>query len=273
MKVYVSADLEGIWGVVSRKQLGGENPDYSRARRLMTEEVNLVCRELFKNGATEVLVNDAHGPMDNLMIEELHPDANLISGYPKDLSMMEGVADGVDCAMLIGYHPKVGTTKGLFEHTYASNVVSQLTINGEILGETGLNALVAGHYNIPVVLVAGDWQVTQDAKIEIGNIETVGVKKAVSRYCARHISQNQLQEAYAVAITKALKNIKQAPVKKPALPITLNIKLAQVIMAEQAAVFPGAKLLDEFTIEYEARDVVEMYKAFRAIVTLAAKEL
>lgn len=273
MKVYISIDLEGIWGVVSSKQLGGESTDYARARKLMTEEVNLVCGELFKNGVTEVLINDAHGSMDNLIIEDLHPDVNLISGYPKTLSMMEGVDEEIDCAMLIGYHPKVGTREGMFEHTYAERVISELVINGEIVGETGLNAVVAGHFGVPVVLVAGDWQVTQDAQNEIGPIQTVSVKKAISRYCARHLSKNQLKKAYAEAITTALKKVEEAPVKRAEEPIKLQMMLNQVVMADLAAAFPAAKRVDNMTIEYQAKDVVDMYKAFRAMVTLAEQEI
>ena len=269
MKVFLSADLEGIWGVVSRKQTDSDKPDYGRARKLMTAEINLVCEELFKHGVTEVIVNDSHDSMDNLLIEELHPDVNLISGYPKDLSMMEGVESGVDCAMLIGYHPKAGTSAGIFDHTYAGQVVNSLTVNGETIGETGLNALVAGHFGVPVVLVAGDRQVTQDALQEIGPIETVAVKTALSRYCARHLSRNQLKAAYADAVAKALNDIPRAPVKRHEGSLTLTLELAQAVMADKAVSIPGVTRQDPLTVTFEAADAVTLYKVFRAMVTLA----
>ncbi len=99
MKINISADIEGIWGVVSKKQLGGESSDYQRARKLMTKEVNLLCKFLWENGATEILVNDFHGPMDNILIEELDPKTGMISGYPKTHGMMEGLDENFDGAL------------------------------------------------------------------------------------------------------------------------------------------------------------------------------
>ena len=273
MKVFISADLEGIWGVTSRKQTDWKQPDYARARQLMTSEINLVCEELFKHGVTEIIVNDSHDSMDNILIESLHPDVNLISGYPKALSMMEGVNCDVDCAMLIGYHPKAGTAAGIFDHTYAGRVVSKLMINGETLGETGLNALVAGDFGVPVVLVAGDHQVTQDAQVEIGPIATVAVKTALSRYCARHLSQNQLKAAYANAVAIALQSVSNAPVKRHEGSLVLRLELAQAVMADKAASIPGVTRVDALTVSCEAPDAVTLYQLFRSMVTLAGSVL
>lgn len=269
MKVYISADIEGIWGVVSTKQLGGENGDYQRARRLMTKEVNMVCEELFNNGVKEIVVNDSHGPMDNLIIEELHPDVSLISGYPKDLSMMEGIDETFDCAMLIGYHPKAGTLQGIFDHTYAGRVVAKLTINGEEVGESGLNALVAGHFGVPVVLVAGDNKVTRDVKSEIGDIETVAVKDTISRYCAKNLPYNKLKVAYKESIAKAIANVEKYPVKGFNIPLHLELEFTQSVMVEKAASLPQVSRVDAKTVEFEAKDPVELYKLFRAMITLA----
>jgi D-amino peptidase len=269
MKVFISADLEGIWGVVSSRQTEGDNPDYSRARLLMTREVNLLCENLFRQGASEIVVNDSHNTMDNLLVEEIHPDVSLISGYPKQLSMMEGIDDTFDCAMLIGCHPKVGTAQGIFDHTYAEHIVAELCINGKVVGEAGLNALVAGHFGVPVVLVAGDDKVTRDVQQEIGPIETVAVKQSISRYCAKNLPYNQLKAAYEIAVTRALQNIEQYPVKNPKQ-LTLKLRLGQTIMTEKVTALPGVKCLDALTVTYEAVDAVDLYNVFRAIVTLAA---
>ncbi len=111
MKVFISADIEGIWGVVSPPHLGGDSADFTRARKLLTKEVNLVCEALTENGASKIVVNDAHGSMDNIMIEELSNKAELVSGSPKPLSMMEGIHNGFDKALFIGYHSRAGTKK------------------------------------------------------------------------------------------------------------------------------------------------------------------
>ncbi len=273
MKIYISADIEGIWGVVSRKQIIGESGDYLRARKLMTQEVNLVCEELFKNGVKEIVVNDSHGPMDNIIIEELHPEVSLISGYPKDLSMMEGVDETFDAAMLIGYHPKAGTQQGIFDHTYAGRVVSSLKVNGEELGESGLNALVAGHFDVPVVLVAGDDKVTMDVKNEIGDIETVAVKQTISRYCAKNLPYNQLKASYEEAVSKAVKNISKYPIKKHNTPLNLTLEFPQSVMVDKALSLPQVSKVNAKTVAFSAKDPVELYKVFRAIVTLAGSVL
>ena len=269
MKIFISADIEGLWGVVSRKQLGGENDDYARARKLMTQEVNIVCDALFNHGAKEIVVNDSHGPMDNLLIELLHPDVSLISGYPKDLSMMEGIDESFDCAIMIGYHPKAGTHAGIFDHTYAGGIIASLKINGVEMGECGLNALVAGHFNVPVVLVAGDDKVTRDVKYEIGDVETVAVKQAISRYCAKNLPYNQLKDAYRQAVQKALSNVRNYPVRQFEEPLILTISLWQTVMVDKAVSIPGVNRLDDTTVEYKATDPVDLYRVFRAVVTLA----
>lgn len=273
MKVYISADIEGIWGVVSRKQVSGESGDYLRARKLMTKEVNLVCQELFNNGVKEIVVNDSHGPMDNIIIEELHPDVSLVSGYPKDLSMMEGVDETFDCAMLIGYHPKAGTNQGIFDHTYAGRVVSKLEVNGEEVGESGLNALVAGQFNVPVVLVAGDDKVTMDVKKEIGDIETVAVKHTKSRYCAQNLPYNKLKAAYKEAIARAIANVDKYAVKKYTTPLTITLEFPQAVMVDKALSIPKVRKVNSKTVEFEGANPVELYKLFRGVVTLAGSVL
>ncbi|XCI28511.1 M55 family metallopeptidase [Proteinivorax hydrogeniformans] len=111
MRVFISADIEGIWGAVSRKQASSDGSDYLRARKLMTKEVNLACEALLENGAKEIVVNDAHGLMDNILIEELNPKVQLISGSPKPLSMMQGIDQEFDKAIFIGYHSRAGSSK------------------------------------------------------------------------------------------------------------------------------------------------------------------
>ncbi|SES98132.1 M55 family metallopeptidase [Anaerobranca gottschalkii] len=273
MKVYISADIEGIWGVVSRKQIIGDDGDYLRARKLMTKEVNLVCQELFNNGVKEIVVNDSHGPMDNIIIEELHPDVSLISGYPKDLSMMAGIDETFDCAIFIGYHPKAGTEQGIFDHTYAGRVVSKLIINGEELGEAGLNAGVAGHFNVPVVLVSGDDKVCKAVLNEIGPIQTVAVKETISRYCAKNIPYNQLKNRYKEAVHKAITELKKYPIKKFTTPLILELEFTQAIMVDMALTLPQVKKVSAKRILVNCNDPVELYKIFRGIINLASTVL
>ncbi len=270
MKIYISADIEGIWGVVSRKHTGGDSLDYQRARKLMTAEVNLVCEILWENGVKEILVNDSHGPMDNLLIEELDPKVSLISGYPKAASMMEGLDESFDGAMLIGYHPKAGTAKGIFDHTYAGREIRSLKLNGSEVGEAGLNARVAAHFNVPVILVSGDERLCEDVKEEIGNIETVAVKVALSRFCAKNIPFDTMKKTYKSAIKRAVESIDSFPALNVSEDPVLEITFHQSIMAEVAESIPNIKKMGNNTICYQGKDMIDLYRVMRSAVTLAS---
>lgn len=273
MKIYISADIEGIWGVVSRKQLGGEGPDYHRARKLMTEEVNLVCKYLWENGAKEILVNDSHGPMDNILIEELDPEVGLISGYPKDHSMMEGLDQSFDGVVLLGYHPKAGTEKGIFDHTYSGRVVASIKVDHQEMGEAGMNARLAAHYGVPVILVSGDERVCSDVQEEIGKIETVAVKSALSRYCGKNLPYNTVKEKYKVAIKNSMDSIGFiSPLPASGSP-TIEIEFQQSVMAEVVRNIPNLAKIDERTISYQATDLGDMYRVMRSAITLASTVL
>lgn len=166
MKVLISADMEGTCGVVSWVQVippeyaHGSDPvnqsEYDRARLRMTREVNAAIEGALAGGATEVIVNDSHDGMRNLIPEELHPECRFISGNDKPLSMMQGVdLDGVGAVFFTGYHAKAGTPHAPLAHTW-TGWLNDVRINGDSTGEFGINAIVAGHFGVPVVLVTGD---------------------------------------------------------------------------------------------------------------------
>jgi len=139
MKVYISCDMEGVSGIVDSKQTRMDGEEYKRAQKLMTGEVNAAIEGALAGGATEILVNDSHGLMRNILIEELNPNAQLISGSSKPLSMMQGIDESFDAAFFIGYHAQAGTPYSVLDHTYSS-IVYQVSLNGRPVGETGLNA-------------------------------------------------------------------------------------------------------------------------------------
>ena len=154
MKVFISVDMEGITGVVNWDHTAYGKDSYERFRRLMTKEADAAAKGAFDAGATEVIINDSHGGMRNIIIEDLDPRVKLITGSSKPLSMMEGIGPDFDAAMFIGYHSRASTT-GVLNHTYTGRVAN-FWVSGKCLGETGMNALIAGHYGVPVVFVSGD---------------------------------------------------------------------------------------------------------------------
>ena len=266
MKVYISADMEGVSGVVSFDQTGAEDKEYGRARALMTDEVNAAVEGALTAGATEIVVNDAHGSMRNILLEKLNPVVQLISGSPKPLSMMQGVDEGHDAAFFIGYHAQAGSTFGMLNHVF-SRCVHSVALNGQPLGELGLNAALAGHFGVPVVLVTGDQSVVEEARSTLGEVQTVAVKHAYGTNAARCLAPSQAHGLIKAAAARALEKPGQPFVVHP--PITLTVSFQLTSQTEMAELVPGARRLDGRTLEFVHDDMPTLYRAWRAIVALA----
>jgi D-amino peptidase len=178
-KVYISADMEGISGISASDQLSASGAEYNRSRRMMAEDVNAAIRGARRGGATEIVVNDSHGSMRNLRLEDLDPEVRLISHSFKRSGMMEGLDESFDAAIFIGYHAKAGSPSGVFAHT-GSGVVRDVRVNGTSLGEGGLNTMVAAWYGVPVVLVTGDDVAVRQVAETARGARTVAVKRAIN---------------------------------------------------------------------------------------------
>jgi len=268
MKIFISVDMEGITGVTCWDDVDHSKPSYQRFRRVMTAEVNAAVEGALAAGATTVLVNDSHGGMRNVLIEELHPQAELISGSPKPLGMMCGVDSGVDLAFLIGYHAQAGTSQAILDHTWSSSKVYALYLNGQEVGETGLNAAMAGHFGVPIALLTGDQSATAEAKALLGDhLQTVTVKHALSRYAAR---SRPLEEAYA-QIRAAAEAAVAGPHPEPLVletPITVGLEFITSVQADLVcSVFPDAQRVSGRQVERTAEDMVA---AFNLMVSMLA---
>ena len=156
MKAFISIDMEGICGIVREIETdpnkGGEA--YQQSRRLMTQEGNAAIEGCLKGGATEVLIADSHWNFDNLISEELNEAATLLRGTPRSFSMVQDLDASYSAAMFIGYHAKAGTSRAILDHTYTGRIAS-VHVNGTEVGETGINAHLAGHFGVPVVSSPG----------------------------------------------------------------------------------------------------------------------
>src|SRR5436305_8843919 len=194
MRVYTSDAMEGIPGVVHQSPTAPTDPacaaEYGRFRRLMTAEANAAVEGALAAGATRALVNDSHWFMRNLLAEELHQAAELVSGDPKPRSMMQEIDQpgGFDAALCIGYHARAGTRNAILDHTYADRI-HEVRLNGRPVGELGINAALAGVSGVPVALVSGDAALAAEAKDLLGEgVTTVVVKEAVSRHAAKSVA-------------------------------------------------------------------------------------
>jgi D-amino peptidase len=272
MRVYISVDMEGIAGVVHEDQTDPTDArhaaEYNRFRRLMTNEANAGIQGALDAGATRVLVNDSHWDMRNLLAEELHPAAELLSGSPKRLSMVEGIDGGFDAAMFIGYHAMAGTRDAIIDHTYTSRVY-QARINDQAVGELALNAALAGVHQVPVALVSGDQSLAAEATALLGNgVETVVVKQAVGRFAARAVSPPVACERIRAGAAAALRRRHEAFTF--VRPIRLEVDFVVSQMADMAELVPGSIRSGGRTVGYSGEDFREVFRAWRAMYNLAS---
>ncbi len=272
MKILIAADMEGVSGVVHWDQVDSTHSEYARFRKLMTGDVNAAIRGVLDAGADEVIVADGHGRGRNLLIEELDPRARLNCGTPSPFSMVQGVDSGVEAALFIGYHARVGAQNAILDHTWSSSCVAGVWLNGRVVGETGWNAAVCGHFGVPVILISGDQTVCAEASALLGPVETVVVKWAGGRMAAEclppEVAQERIYEAARRAIRRWQEGQAPEPFRLPP-PITVAVELVHSDMADRAAIAPGVRRLEGKRVEFTAEDVPTAYRTFRAIVALA----
>lgn len=267
MRVFISADIEGISGVVNKSHTSPQGHDYHRARTLMTNEVNAAIEGAIEAGAQEIVVNDSHGPMTNILLESLNPKASLITGTPKKLGMMEGIDSDYDAVFLVGYHGRMNTP-GVLSHSYYGIAVSNITINGKDAGEFFINAAVAGFYKVPVVLVTGD-NVLSDEVGEVNpKIERVIVKEARGRYTAKCLSPELAHKAIKEKTKEALKNLQLIPPVEVTEPITMEVSFLNSGLAEAVAIMPGFELSAPNKITYKAPTIIEAYRGLMAMTMI-----
>jgi len=267
MNVLISVDMEGIAGVVTGDHVTSNHKEYERFRKLMTAEANAAIEGALAGGTSRVVVNDSHGGMANILIEELAPAAELISGSPKTFGMMEGIGPDVDAVFFVGYHAAAGTGAAVLDHTWNNRVVAQVQLNAQPVGETGLNAALAGAYGAPVVLVTGDRAVTEEARALLGEIETVAVKDGIARTAARCLHPEVAREHIRQAAERALGRTGSPFVVPP--PITLRVAFQQASYADMANLVPGSQRTGGCAVTWTGEDMPTVYKVFQAMTALA----
>jgi len=261
LKVFISVDMEGIAGVVTSEECSRTGQDYNYFRRIMTLETNAAIEGARAAGATEIWVRDSHGSARNIFPDLLSQYAILIrdwSGGP--MGMMEGIDKTFDAVIFIGYHAKAGTPDAIIEHT-SSGIVTDMAINGVSLPETGYNALMAGHYNVPVVFLAGDKAICEQAKKLLGQVETVAVKYAIGAAVVS-LHPKVANEKIRSGVKKALKNLPAFKPYKMSPPYTLVLKLKTETQVYNGAFYPGAKRTGDWELTYKSDSILDIIKAF-----------
>jgi D-amino peptidase len=269
MKIYLSVDMEGVAGVVHVDQTRPDGQDFLRTRGLMTDEANAAALGAFDAGATEVLINDSHGDMRNLLFDRLDPRVQVISGSLKPLSMVQGTELKFDAALFVGYHAGMGARAGILDHTYSGASIGEVRVNGRVLNETGLNALVCSTYGTPVALVAGDERCCVEARETLGEVETVTTKWGITRYSARSLHPSESCRQIREASRRAVESRARFRPFRMDPPFTVRIRFLNAGMADGAEVVPLSRRIDGTSVEYVAQDVTELFRALLAMTRLA----
>jgi D-amino peptidase len=266
VKVFLSSDMEGTAGVVDWQQCVGDGPEAAAGRKLLLAEVNAAIEGALAGGATEVVVNDSHSTMRNLPADALAGGASYISGSHKPLYMMQGLDGSFDAVLFVSYHGSIGAPAGL-SHTYNPRAVMEARLGGVVTGEAGINALVAAHYGVPVVLVTGDRYACEETAALIPGVHTAVVKEHVSRLAA-----HSLHPARACALIRetAQRAVEGAAGASPppvgSAPLEVSVRTTDI--AEAATWVRGVERTGPRELRFQGDDPLAVYRSFCAAILL-----
>ncbi len=267
MRVYISADMEGICGISSYDDVDPSSGRYERSRTLMEKELSFICNILKDFGVKEIVINDSHWYMNNLRIENLPGFVNLISGYPKPLSMMEGIDKGFDMCMFIGYHSAASTTYGHLAHTYSSRVINRIEINGNLCSEAYINALIASHFGVPVALISGDHRLKIQEEARFPNTEFVITKKGTTFNSALLRHPDEVFKDYENSINSIFKKGLR-PIEIPEK-LEFTVEFKDVRMTDTVEICPYVERIDALRVRFAEENIITAFKLLRTIVKLA----
>ncbi|SDO81143.1 D-aminopeptidase DppA. Metallo peptidase. MEROPS family M55 [Streptomyces sp. cf386] len=267
MRIYISADMEGVTGLVDAADVQPDGRDYERGRLLMAEDVNAAVRGALAAGATDILVNDAHGPMRNLRPESLHPAARLLRGKPKTMGMLASLEPEHDAMVCVGYHSRAGTP-GVLSHSFMGHEIEDIWLNDRPVGEIGLAQATAAALGVPLVALTGDDIACAEAVAWDDSITTVTVKRAHGRFAAdlRPMAQAQQDIEAAVAAALSTRPRAAAATRKQS---TLSVRWQSASVATTLAGIPGVTTTDSRTNQATG-ELPALYRLFGIWMRVAA---
>jgi D-amino peptidase len=273
LRVFVSVDMEGVAGVATFDQVLRGGSGYPRAQELMTAEANAAIRGAFAGGATEVLVNDSHGTMDNLLHDRLDPRARLVFGAPRPSCMVQGISAADRIAVFIGYHAAAGA-RGVLSHTFSSNF-TELRVNGQAVTEAEVNGLLAASLGVPVGIVTGDDEICDVARKAFPGVTAVEVKKASGYSATDTLSPAAAVEAIESSVAAAV--TASGDLKATAVPeqLTLEVDFASPLAADFASCVPRTTRTGARTLAGQVDDVDDLMRLVMAwyyLASLAAQQ-
>jgi D-amino peptidase len=269
LKVLISADMEGISGIVHVSQTNPGRYDYERGRELMTAEVNAVVEGVLTTAPSAVaLVADAHGPFRNLLPEKLDRRVGLVSGKPRPLGMLAGLDDDTDVVLFVGYHGRAGTGPGVLSHTMSS-VLLDVRVNGQAVGEIGLNAMMAGHHGAAVVFLSGDDTACRELAQLVPEAVTVPVKRALGQSAAELLHPAEARERLTRAAGEAVEPRNRTEPLKISGSVDVEVDLFLPHVVDLATLIPGVRrVVGARTVAFTGQDFAEAYRVVRLLVEL-----
>ena len=269
MRILISADIEGVSGVMRPEQTSPGSGEYDRARLLMTREVNAVVAGALEGGANEIWVSDGHGQYSNILLEELHPAACLVSGKPRMLGMLGGLEIGAwDGLFLIGYHARAGAF-GVLAHTINGAAFAEIRVNGLPVGEYYLNGLLAGAYGVPVRMLSGDDCLTAEAAPFFPQAEIVTVKKALGTRAAVHQPLPAVYAGLQAAAKNAVRSKACTPFTVPTH-FVVEVSAVRTYFADLFCMLPGTTRVSSVCLSFTAGTPLDVIQTLNVFSSMAA---
>jgi D-amino peptidase len=262
LKVYISADMEGITGVASADQLGPTSFEYGRAREWMTAEVLAAIQGAREAGATEFVVSDSHGNGQSLLIDKFPSDVpiHIVRSFPRPLGMMEGIDSSFAAVIFIGYHASTSSTTGVRAHTMSSALLTRISLNGTSMSEAGVNAAIAAHFGVPVVMITGDDAIVDETRQRLGTIEGVAVKHAIGFHSTSTLTPEVAQGLIRQRAKTAVEHRGQMKPYAMARPVSVEVAFKNYRPVELLGYLPNIQRIDSHTVRFSARDMIEASK-------------
>jgi D-amino peptidase len=258
LKVYISADMEGVAGVVTADQLGPQGFEYERFRGFMTNEVLAAIEGARAAGATEFLVSDSHGNGENLLVERFPKDVQIVRSWPRPLAMMQGLDGTYDAVIFVGYHSSTTNPEGVRAHTMSSAHLADLRLNGVSMPEAGLNAAIAGQFGVPVVMITGDDAIVKEAAGLLGGLASATVKWNYGFHSARTLTPEAACDLIRETAKKAIAERRSRKPFTVSTPVTLDVRFKNYRPAEVLAYLPIVERTDAHAIRFRGKDMIEV---------------
>jgi D-amino peptidase len=266
VKIFISADMEGVTGVVTGDQLGPTGFEYAAFREVMTAEVNAAIEAARAGGATDVVVADSHGNAQNLILDKLPADVQVVRSFPRPHGMLEGIDASFAGVVFVGYHSSTANPRGVRAHTLSSANLADVRLGGTSMPESGLNAALAGHHGVPVLAISGDDAAVEEARALLGDVEGAVVKWSLGFHSARTLTPAAGREVIRDAVRRAMARRADFKPYRVRMPADLEVRFKNYRPAEILALLPGVARADSHSVRCSVRDVPEALR-FLSFVT------